>query len=306
MFGERHYFLTGCTASGKTSVAHHIAKQKGYAILSTDSMQVYKDMNIGTAKASPKELEEVEYYGIDICEPTQNYSLWDFYQYSKRIFKENINKTFIITGGTGLYIKALIQGLNELPSANESLRSKWKFIIQEKGITSIQDRLKKLVPEYFHNMTKDDQENPRRLIRALELVLSPQYKDNPEAWNKSKEKIDLIGLTMPTELLNARIEERVYRMYNEGLIDEVKNLFEKHDFINKTALQAIGYTEAIAFIEKKYSKEIAIEKTVVRTRRLAKKQRTWFRHQANMNWIDTTNLTLEQTADIILKKWNIS
>jgi len=232
--------------------------------------------------------------------------LWDFYQYSKHIFKENINKTFIITGGTGLYIKALIQGLNELPSADESLRAKWKVIMEEKGITAIQNRLKELAPKYFLNMTKDDQENPRRLIRALELVLAPHYKDNPDTWNKSKEKVDLIGLTMPTELLNARIEKRVYRMYEEGLVDEVKNLFEKYDFINKTALQAIGYAEAIAFIEKKYSKETAIEKTVVRTRRLAKKQRTWFRHQANMEWIDTTNLTLEQTADIILKKWNIS
>ncbi len=306
MFCERHYFLTGCTAAGKTSVAHHIAKQKGYAILSTDSMQVYKDMNIGTAKASQEELEEVEYYGIDICEPTKNYNLWDFYQYSKRIFKENIDKTFIITGGTGLYIKALTQGLNDLPSADENLRAKWKSIIETKGILPIQNKLQDLAPQYVSNMTKDDLENPRRLIRALEMVISPQYKDNPDAWNKSKEKVDLIGLTMPTELLNEKIEKRVYRMYDEGLINEVKNLLKKYDFINGTALQAIGYAEAIAFIEKRCSKDTAIEKTVVRTRRLAKKQRTWFRHQANMDWIDTTNLTLEQTADIILKKWKIS
>jgi tRNA dimethylallyltransferase len=98
----RHYFLTGCTAAGKTSVAHHIAKQKSYAILSTDSMQIYQDMNIGTAKATEQELSEVEYYGIDICPPTDNYSLWDFCQYSKKIFQENKDKTFIVTGGTGL------------------------------------------------------------------------------------------------------------------------------------------------------------------------------------------------------------
>jgi len=303
---ERHYFLTGCTAAGKTSVAHHIAKQKGYAILSTDSMQVYNDMNIGTAKATQKELEEVEYYGIDICEPTKSYSLWDFYQYSKRIFKENIDKTFIITGGTGLYIKALTQGLNELPSADEDLRSTWKSIIEEKGISPIQNRLQTLAPQYFLKMTKDDQENPRRLIRALELVQSPQYIDKPDAWNKSKEKVDLVGVTMPTELLNAKIEKRVYQMYGEGLIAEVKNLLNKYHSLNKTALQAIGYSEAIAFIEQRYTKEEAIEKTIVRTRRLAKRQRTWFRHQANMDWIDTTDLTLEQTADIILHKWNIS
>jgi len=301
---QRHYFLTGCTAAGKTSVAHHIARQKGYAILSADSMQVYKNMNIGTAKASQKEIEEVEYYGIDICEPTETYSLWDFYQYSKRIFRENIDKTFIVTGGTGLYIKALTQGLNELPSADEDLRSTWKSIIEKKGISPIQNKLQELAPQYFLKMTKDDQENPRRLIRALELVLSPQYKDKPDAWNKPKEKVDLIGVTMPTELLNAKIENRVYQMYNEGLIDEVQNLLNKYKSLNRTALQAIGYAEAIAFIEKIYSKEEAIEKTIVRTRRLAKKQRTWFRHQANMDWVDTTDLNLEQTADIILQKWN--
>ena len=304
MSDQRHYFLTGCTAAGKTSVAHHIARQKGYAILSADSMQVYKNMNIGTAKASQKEIEEVEYYGIDICEPTETYSLWDFYQYSKRIFRENIDKTFIVTGGTGLYIKALTQGLNELPSADEDLRSTWKSIIEKKGISPIQNKLQELAPQYFLKMTKDDQENPRRLIRALELVLSPQYKDKPDAWNKPKEKVDLIGVTMPTELLNAKIENRVYQMYNEGLIDEVQNLLNKYKSLNRTALQAIGYAEAIAFIEKIYSKEEAIEKTIVRTRRLAKKQRTWFRHQANMDWVDTTDLNLEQTADIILQKWN--
>jgi tRNA dimethylallyltransferase len=301
----RHYFLTGCTAAGKTSVAHHLAKQKGYAILSTDSMQIYQDMNIGTAKATEQELNEVEYYGIDICPPTENYSLWDFCQYSKKIFKENSKKTFIITGGTGLYIKALTQGLNELPSADEELRTCWNSIIEKDGISPIQNELEKLASNYFLNMTKDDQENPRRLIRALELVTSPQYQANPAAWTKTKEKINLIGVTMPTDELNKKIAKRVYQMYDAGLIDEVKNILKKHKLFNKTAAQAIGYAEAIAFIENRYSKDEAIEKTIVRTRRLAKKQRTWFRHQANMDWVDTTCLTLEQTADIILQKWSL-
>lgn len=298
------YFLTGCTAAGKTSVAHFIAKQKGYAILSTDSMQVYRDMNIGTAKASSQELSEVPYYGIDICDPNENYSLWNFYQYSKQILRENSNKTFIITGGTGLYIKSLMNGLNELPGADAELRTHWNTIIESNGIKSVQDELNNHAPEYFARMSKDDQENPRRLIRAIELVRAPQYQKNPRAWIKTTTKINLVGVSLPTDILNNKIAKRVHKMYDEGLIDEVNGILNKYQDLNGTAAQAIGYAEAIALIRNQYSLEEAIEKTIVRTRRLAKKQRTWFRHQAQMDWVDKTDLNMEQTADLILRKWD--
>lgn len=278
------YFLVGPTGTGKTAVAHSIALKNNWSILSADSMLVYRGMNIGTDKPSTRELQEVRYYGVDLVEPNKNFSVGDYCEYlvaqREKIFDA---PGLIVVGGTGLYVKALLQGLAPLPSADRSKREQWNNILSAEGVDGLRRELRKKAPAILAQLK--DSDNPRRLIRALEMAESG-FAALPSDWDKKGNHPVLTGLIMNPLLHRSVIEDRVRRMYCQGLLEETRSLLKKHGALSRTALQAIGYREAFDLDAGSISQEEAIAKTTVRTSQLAKRQRTWFRHQAQVDWVE--------------------
>lgn len=279
--------LVGPTASGKSAVAQLLAEQTGAPVVSADSMNIYRGMDIGTAKPSAEERAHVKTFGVDLAEPTQSFSVGGWLKAVRPAFQGL--ETPIVAGGTGLYVKCLLQGLDDLPSANEELRVR----AEKMPLTELQNEVKKVAPEAYEALT--DKENPRRLIRLLEHggLVSKHWKN---------ELPIVVGLHVERDVLHKRIAERVKEMYAGGLLDEARGLlgFE----LSSTAQMAIGYAEAFSVLRGEMTEAEARERTIVRTRQLSKRQMTWFRHQLNVEWIDTQKFqTLEKTAAGVSKVW---
>ena len=262
------YVLVGPTASGKSSVAQLLAEQSGAPIVSADSMNIYRGMDIGTAKPSFQEQETVSYYGLDLADPTEPFSVGDWLNGVKPAFD---GQTSIVAGGTGLYVKCLLAGLDELPAADEALRAR----AEKMSLAELQAEARAAAPEAYQALS--DKNNPRRLVRLLEHGGLPQ-----------KQKVELptvVGLHVERDVLHKRIAARVDKMYAGGLIEEARGLtaFE----LSVTAEKAIGYAEAFAVLRGEMTEAQAKERTIIRTRQLAKRQMTWFRTQLNVEWVDT-------------------
>lgn len=276
------WILAGATATGKSSVCQHLAERMDLTILSADSMLVYRGMDIGTAKPSPRERGEVPYLGIDLVTPDQPFSTGGWIraiQSSLRTAEPSPpDKPLIVTGGTGLYIKALINGL-ESEASELQTRDRWKKHLEEEGISRLQHELITRLPNCPLSLAAST--NPRRIIRALEHL--ERSGSLPENWSQSDAPV-IIALTMPREQLHARIQRRVETMFNQGLLDEVRQLMEHYPLWSATAAKAIGYAEARALLQGAITRDAAIEKICARTRQLAKRQETWFRHQHNTVW----------------------
>jgi len=296
------FFLVGPTAVGKTAVAHRIAVRHGRSILSADSMLLYKGMDLGTAKPSSDELAEVRYYGVDLVSPGASYSVWDYREYALTTMKSKApTEEIMVVGGSGLYVKALTHGLADRPGADDDLRLHWEQALREDGIEPLRHALKEHCPEAYEALP--DNQNARRLIRALE---APEHVSGAgkSTWEQEKTNTPLIGLSMKTDQLNARIEKRVHRIYDSGLVNEVRDLRDSGIDLSGTARQAIGYAEAFDCMEGRCSIDEAVERTTTRTRRLAKKQRTWFRHQTKVVWIEVdAGDTIEDTATRVMDEW---
>ncbi len=297
------FFLVGPTAVGKTAVAHCIASKSGYSVLSADSMLVYKGLNIGTAKPNAKELEEVTYYGIDLIFPDISYTVWDYRNYALDVFNSTDSKAkMIVTGGSGLYIKALTHGLAEKAGADEDLRCRLEKLHRDNGIESLQERLRIKNPEAYDSLP--DKENARRLIRAIEAAQKGGENSKETTWIQQSSGASLTGLSMERDQLNSRIEKRVHIMYDSGLLIEAERLLDSDYELSRTALQAIGYSEAFACLRGEFSKNEAIERTIIRTRRFAKRQRTWFRNQTDVVWIDVEeNYNVAEVAERVSDEW---
>jgi tRNA dimethylallyltransferase len=284
------HFLVGATASGKSALAQYIAEHEGQLILSADSMNIYRGMNIGTAKPSAEERARVEYAGIDLAGPTEKFSVAAYLQAIKPAFESG--RELIVAGGTGLYIKCLTEGFDDVPPENEELRAELEGLDFE----TLVKRARRDAAELFDQLTEDDRQNPRRLIRILEREFP-----SDGTWNARPRPI-LVGLRVERETLVRRIEERVGSMYAAGLLDEARSLIDLD--LSPTALQAIGYAEAFAVLRNEISLDAAMEKTIIRTRQLAKRQMTWFRNQLNVQWIDTAEYTsLEKLAEAVKCEW---
>ncbi len=297
------YFLVGPTAVGKTAVAQYLAEQRNSSILSADSMLIYRGMDIGTAKPTAAERGDVPYYGIDLVAPDSLFSVWDYREHALETLAkvQGAEGGLIVTGGTGLYVKSLTHGLSERPGADADLRTKWEMRIENDGIQSLQRAAQEADPESYAELA--DQDNPRRLIRLLESAAAT-VAGKADSWQTVESSAPLVGLTMDTEFLNERIEKRVQHMYATGLVDEVEALVSQAENLSRTAAQAIGYAEAIQVLNGELSREEAIRKTVVRTRRLAKRQRTWFRHQARVEWVEVKpDATLSSIAGEVDERW---
>ena len=295
------FFLVGPTAVGKTAVAHWIARQESFEILSADSMLVYKGMDIGTAKPDSIARSEVRYHGIDITSPDQSSSLAQWILTADEAFRV-AKAPLIVTGGTGLYLRSLVEGFAEGPPPNFEKRSEWEALYDERGLVALQELLRSSHPKMYASLS--DTGNPRRLIRSLELAAAG-ISTRPDQWDAQPSHTPFVGLSMNSSLLHSRIEARIRQMYREGLLEELAQLTDKYPMLSGTASQAIGYAEAMAVRNGDLMLEEAIEKGVIRTRKLAKRQRTWFNHQANVEWVPVESPNnVEEVCNRVRETWN--
>jgi len=298
------HILAGATATGKSAVAQCLAEQMGAAILSADSMLVYQGMDIGTAKPTAEARGTVPYYGLDLVTPAEPFSTGRWLTAAAHCTETNL----IAVGGTGLYIKALTDGIGGAAAAPDA-RAAWQRVFEQEGLQGLQDALRKKSPGAFAALP--DPSNPRRLIRALEHLGAsgtlPQHW-KPELLTPNSElrtsPSPIIVLTLPREQLHRRIVRRVEQMFASGLPEEALALREAYPAWSATAAKAIGYEEACAMLDGTLTREQAIERTVIRTRQLAKRQETWFRHQANAVWLDIAeHETTADTARRVSQLW---
>lgn len=276
--------IAGPTGVGKTDLSLKLAKELDCEIISADSAQVYKEMNIGTAKISEEEMVGVKHYMLDVLEPTRKYSVGDYQKEVDEILKqtEERGKGVILTGGTGLYINSITDGLSDLPSADEELRKK----LSEMPIEELYRELENLDKEAAETIHIN---NRKRVERALEVCLitnqkfSELSKQNIKNNNYSFIKL---CLTRDRENLYKRIDKRVEIMMEQGLYKEVEFLYKKYGGETLKKINIIGYSEFIDFFEGRITFEKAIEDIKRNSRRYAKRQLTWFRNQKDYIWFD--------------------
>lgn len=287
--GRCGFFLVGPTASGKSAVAQRLAESQGTAILSADSMLVYRGMDLGTDKPGPAERRQVPYYGLDLALPNESFSVGHYLERAAAELRgEDAGQTvpLIVAGGTGLYVNALIHGLGDVPPGSPERRAVWENRLKSEGVCALQSALSDLSPVLYQGLS--DKDNPRRLIRALELA-EAGVEQFPTGWEGARTSPPLVGIRRGADALNGRIEERVRNMFRSGLVEEVRGLLERYGALAPTAERAIGYAEAMAILSGQCGEMEAVERTVLRTRKLAKRQRTWFAHQVNVEWVEVTS-----------------
>jgi len=275
--------IAGPTASGKTALSIELAKALNTVIISADARQFYRETSIGTAKASEQELAEVAHYFINNLSIHDNYDVGKYEAEVLALLDElfiNHDKV-ILCGGSGLFIKAITEGLDELPVADQYIRNNIAALYETNGLQWLQNEIKLKDPVYF---AQADIQNPKRLIRALEVIeqtgnpISSFHKKNPRKRNFESVKI---CLDIPRDLLYERINERVIKMFDNGLEKEGSALYP---FRNLNALQTVGYTELFEYFEGKISLTRAIDLIQQHTRNYAKRQLTWFRKDCAYIW----------------------
>ncbi|WP_068672328.1 tRNA (adenosine(37)-N6)-dimethylallyltransferase MiaA [Oceanobacillus sp. Castelsardo] len=294
--------IMGPTAVGKTSLSIEIAKRFNGEIISGDSMQVYKEMDIGTAKIKKSEMENIPHHMIDIKEPDEEFSVADFKQHVQYYIENvsNRNKLPILVGGSGLYIQAALYDYNfSNKKRDEALTQKLEKRIEKEGPIPLYNDLKEIDPVQAEKIHPN---NYRRVIRALEIYETTgktmtEYQN--EQTFESPYNLILIGLEMDrTELYN-RINHRVDNMLEEGLIQEVKGLIDK-GYENCQSMNAIGYKELVPYVKGEISLDEAIETLKRNSRRYAKRQYTWFKNKMNINWYDMSDFNTKEKFHIIL------
>ncbi len=272
--------IVGPTAVGKTALAIELAKHYKTVILSADSRQFYKEISIGTAKPSQDELNAVKHYFIDNKSVTETYSAGDFERDAIDLLSElyKKNNVVILVGGSGLYIKALWDGLDEMPPVDEALRQELINNFEQNGITYLQEKLKELDADKLQNM---DAQNPQRLMRAIEIA-SQNVTLNK---NKPKRPFEVIKICLnkDREKLYDTINKRVDMMINNGLLKECEQML---DFRGHYALKTVGYTEVFEFFDGIHSLPKAIELIKQHSRNYAKRQITWFKREADLQWFE--------------------
>ena len=290
-------FLLGATGSGKTSFAVKLAKFFDGEIISADSVQVFKEFDIGSAKVTSEETQGVKHYGIDIKSPTENFSAGEYVQYTKDCINEILkhNRIPIIAGGTGLYVKALTEGYNFGDSEkNQEFREKIEREIQEKGIDTV-------VAENINvlgALNESDRKNKVRVVRALEIANAGGSKDKN---NQPEYDFKVLALSLPREKLYQKINKRVDIMIKEGLVEEVRTLFQKYG--NCQPMTAIGYKEVLPFLNGEISLDEMAEKIKQNTRHYAKRQLTFLRGMQNIEYVDLQDEeNFEKTKESI-KQW---
>ena len=281
--------LLGPTAVGKTSLAIALAKRFNTVIFSADSRQLYKEIPIGTAQPTPEEIQEVAHFFIASNSITEHIDAGRYGKEARELLISEFKKhaLIIMAGGSGLYMDAVINGFDELPDANPTIRAELNLEFQEKGISVLQDELKKLDPIYFAQV---DQHNPARLMRAIEICRLSEKKYSELRIGKAESnafEVLKIGLDLPREELYARINNRVEVMFENGLEEEARSVFP---YRKMNALQTVGYKELFDYFDGHLTKEKAIELIKQHSRNYAKRQLTWWRRDTAITWFNPTQL----------------
>lgn len=283
--------ICGPTASGKTGLSIDLAKKIQGEIVSCDSMQIYQDMNIGTAKPTKEEMQGIPHYLLDFVSPTQRYSVADYKKEAKKAIKQIIQKgkTPIVVGGTGLYIDSLIYEIDYPEIAfDETYRKQLEQQVKQQGLETLYEKAKQIDPEAIQKISKTDQ---KRILRILEIYhATGKTKTEQEQLSRQKEPeydYHVYALSWERKILYQRINQRVDDMIKQGLIQEVKGILQKYDTF-PTAMQGLGYKEVVAYLQGETTKEEMIEKIKQETRRYAKRQLTWFRKNKQTIWLDAT------------------
>lgn len=284
--------IVGPTAIGKTSLSVLLAKHFNTEIISADSRQFYKEMNIGTAVPSEDELKAAPHHFIQHKSIKEKYSVGDFEKDAIETINQihKYNPVVVMVGGSGLYVDAVTKGLDDFPKIEASIRENLNQQLKNKGLESLQNQLKELDGRSYDNIAI---ENPHRVIRALEICIGTGKPFSYFLTNKNKArefKTIIIGLDAERELIYNRINQRVDIMIDNGLINEAKRLYRYRDL---NALNTVGYKELFAFFDGNISLDFAISEIKKNTRRFAKRQLTWFRKNKEINWFDYTTNTNE-------------
>ena len=277
--------IAGPTASGKTAAAISLAQHYNTVVVSADSRQFFREMSIGTAKPTEAELAAAPHYFINSHSITEPFSVGDFERQCLQLLDELFQKhdAVILAGGSGLYIRAITEGFDDLPTANPDVRDRLNTELAANGIAALQERLKEIDPDYYSEV---DINNPQRVIRALEVYESTgktfsSYRTSKI--NKRPFNIIKLGLDMPREKLYDRINQRVDIMVKDGLLEEVAGLTSYRQY---NALNTVGYSELFDYLDGKTDVDTAIASIKQNTRRFAKRQLTWFRKDKYIVWFD--------------------
>ena len=281
--------VVGPTAVGKTAMAIALAKHYNTEIISADSRQFYKEMNIGTAKPNEQELAEAKHHFIDSHSIAEVYSAGDFERDALTLLDKLFadKEIVVMVGGSGLFVRALCEGLDDLPKAPVAVREHYNKLYEEKGLVFLQEKLKEIDPLYY---AQADIGNPQRIIRALEVFEvsgMPMSSFQKSDVDKRPFKVLTIGLNMDRAQLYDRINKRVDHMMDQGLLTEVKQLVQ---YRKQPALLTVGYAEFFDYLDGILSLEEAIEKVKQNSRKYAKRQITWFKKYGNTVWFEPQNL----------------
>ena len=305
----RHLALIGTTATGKSACALEIARRLGdVEIISLDSMQVYRAMDIGTAKPTPAERAEVPHHVIDVADPSDEWSVRET-QHAARVALDSIEargKRAVLVGGTGLYVRAVVDAL-DVPPSDMTQRSELEHLVDDDaGLARAYAELQRVDPLAASRIEPD---NRRRIVRALEvwkLTGRPfsSYGPGLTAYGPPAIDVELIGLELQGDALARNIAMRFAAMRDEGLVDEVRALWQRSEGLSRTARQAIGYKEILAFLEGELdSLGAALELAELRTRQLARRQRAWFQRDPRIHWIDVTAKS-GSVAATVMARWS--
>ena len=290
-------FLLGATGSGKTSFAVKLAKFFDGEIISADSVQVFKEFDIGSAKVTEEEKHGVKHYGIDIKSPNENFSAGEYVSYTKDCIKQiaKKNKLPIIAGGTGLYVKALTEGYNFGDAEkDENFRKEIEKQIEQFGLEKVLNDNKQVLD----NLNESDRQNKVRVIRALEIA---KFGGDKNKNNTPEFDFKILALSLPREVLYQKINKRVDLMINQGLIEEVQTLYEKYGSCQP--MTAIGYKEVLPYLNGEVSIEQMSEKIKQNTRHYAKRQLTFLRGIQNVEYVDLNDEQCFEKTKESIKQW---
>ena len=294
--------ILGVTASGKSALAFELSKTLGAEIISVDSMKVYRRMDIGTAKPPLQKQKPIPYHLIDVVEPSEAFSVDRFLDMTEQAVSDihSRGKPVVAVGGTAMYIKALLYGLFDGPGTDADIRDRLKAEAAEVGLAQLHHRLTAIDPTAAGRIHPNDE---KRIVRALEVyeLTGRPISSFQKQWEDTQPASDwlVIGLRREKEVESQRMNLRVKRMMEAGLVEEVTALLDEEKPLSKQAAAAIGYAEMIAHLNGEMDLDETIERIKINTRRFAKSQRTWFKTFQNVNWIDIAE---DDTVETVLKK----
>ncbi|MES5939909.1 MULTISPECIES: tRNA (adenosine(37)-N6)-dimethylallyltransferase MiaA [unclassified Bacillus cereus group] len=296
---EKVAVIIGPTAVGKTKLSIDLAKALNGEIISGDSMQIYRTMDIGTAKVTKEEMDGIPHYMVDIKNPEESFSVAEFQERVRKHIREiaERGKLPIIVGGTGLYIQSVLFDYQFTDDAGDAIyREQMEKLALERGVEYVHKKLQEVDPESAERIHAN---NVRRVIRALEIFHTTGEKMSEQLEKQENEllyDVSLIGLTMDREMLYDRINLRVDLMMEQGLLEEVEGLYNR-GIKDCQSIQAIGYKEIYDYFEDRVSLEEAVSQLKTNSRRYAKRQLTWFRNKMDVTWFDVTGG--EKTSEIL-------